>query len=69
VLACIDGFRTGNCFVVINSPDLRNENLLVVIIGKEQPVDILAKMAGTIGYELFTRLGKRIEKNYVTDSK
>lgn len=44
---------------------MRDEKLRITLIGTEQPVDIIAKMAGTIGYELFTRLGRRIEKLYV----
>lgn len=42
----------------------RSEHLRVTFIGKEQSVDILAEMAATIGYEIFTRLGARIQKIY-----
>lgn len=53
---------------VSDVPDhLRNENLRITFIGKEQTVDVVAKMAGTIGYEIFTSLGTRIKRIYVKE--
>ncbi len=37
----------------------------VELIGPRRPVDDLARSAGTIGYELLTRLGRRIPRHYV----
>ncbi|MBA4325687.1 MAG: alanine racemase [Rhodobacter sp.] len=34
------------------------------ILGPNQPVDVLAEMAGTIGYELLTALGPRYTRRY-----
>lgn len=34
------------------------------ILGPQQPVDILAEVAGTIGYELLTALGARYSRRY-----
>jgi alanine racemase len=42
------------------TPELR-----IVFIGEEQPVDVLAKAAGTIGYEIFTGLGDRFKRSYI----
>jgi alanine racemase len=36
----------------------------VELIGKHQTVDELADNAGTIGYEIFTGLGRRIKRIY-----
>jgi alanine racemase len=36
----------------------------VEFIGKDQSVDDLARAAGTLPYEIFTRLGPRIERHY-----
>ncbi len=43
---------------------LRTPELRIGFIGKEQPVDAIAREAGTIGYEIFTRLGARIKRIY-----
>lgn len=42
----------------------RNMDLRVNFICKEQPVDVLAKAAGTIGYEIFTGMGRRVKRMY-----
>jgi len=39
---------------------LLKEGLRAELLGPHQPVDVLAEQAGTIGYEVFTRLGRRI---------
>jgi alanine racemase len=36
----------------------------VEFIGPNQPVDELARAAGTLPYEIFTRLGSRISRHY-----
>lgn len=33
-------------------------------IGEQQPVDVIANAAHTIGYEIFTRIGKRVQRIY-----
>jgi alanine racemase len=43
---------------------LRTPELRITFIGKEQPVDVMAREAGTIGYEIFTRLGERVKRVY-----
>lgn len=43
---------------------LRTPELRITFIGHEQPVDAVADAAGTIGYEIFTRLGKRVRRVY-----
>ena len=45
---------------------LRNAQLRIYFIDNNQPVDTIAKLAGTIGYEVFTRLGARLKKQYKT---
>lgn len=42
----------------------RTTDLRINFICKEQPVDALAKAAGTIGYEIFTSLGRRVKRVY-----
>jgi len=37
---------------------------LVEIFGPSVPVDEVARAAGTIGYEILTRLGPRLERRY-----
>lgn len=41
----------------------------ITLIGKRIPVDEVAQLAGTIGYEIFTRLGQRIRRVYVEDGQ
>lgn len=41
-----------------------HEGARVTIIGACQPVDSVARAAGTIGYEIFTRMGKRVKRTY-----
>lgn len=41
-----------------------NPGTAVEFIGPDQPVDELAKAAGTLPYEIYTRLGPRIERHY-----
>ncbi len=46
-------------------PDLARRGGWVEIIGDRVTVDDLTDMAGTIGYELLTRLGRRVHRVYV----
>jgi len=41
------------------------ENLRAEFINKEQTVDNVAAACGTIGYEVFTRMGERVKRVYV----
>lgn len=41
----------------------------VHLIGGPRPIDDVAKDAGTIGYEILTRLSNRIPRNYLWDSE
>jgi alanine racemase len=43
------------------TPGLRAE-----FINKEQTVDDIAAACGTIGYEVFTRIGRRVKRIYET---
>jgi alanine racemase len=43
---------------------LRTPEQRITLIGKEQPIDKVAEAAGTIGYEIFTRLGRRVHRIY-----
>ena len=39
----------------------------VELMGEHLPVDVVAELAGTIGYEVMTRLGRRFARVYVND--
>ena len=45
--------------------NMAQPGVLVDLIGPRNPVDDLAAAAGTIGYEILTRLGGRIEREYL----
>ena len=47
--------------------DLLSEGDLVELVGSEQPLEIVAANAGTIPYEILTRLGVRHARAYVED--
>jgi alanine racemase len=50
---------------ITNVPDhLLSSKTAVDLIGPNNSIDEIAKQAGTISYELLTRLGNRIERNY-----
>lgn len=40
---------------------------LVELIGQDVPLDLVAEMAGTIGYEILTSLGSRYRRQYLSD--
>jgi alanine racemase len=41
-------------------------NTRAEFINDKQTVDAIANACGTIGYEIFTRIGKRVQRNYIT---
>ena len=41
---------------------------LVELIGRHQSVDDIAALAGTIGYEILTALGRRFHRIHVDDT-
>jgi len=43
----------------LHTPDMR-----IAFICEQQPVDVLAEAAGTIGYEIFTGMGNRVRRMY-----
>lgn len=49
-------------------PEAARIGALVELIGPARPLDDLAARAGTIGYELLTRLGRRIPRHYVGEA-
>jgi alanine racemase len=49
------------------SPDYLFPGAFVDLISAEQAVDTVAALAGTIGYEILTGLGKRYHREYVGD--
>ncbi len=50
---------------ISNVPDhLLSSKTAVDLIGPNNPIDKIAKQAGTISYELLTSFGNRIERNY-----
>lgn len=56
-------------FDVSDVPEaLVNEVGRITLIGKHQPVDAIAELAETIGYEVFCRLGQRVKRVYVGDN-
>lgn len=57
------------CFDVSAVPQgaLENANR-ITLINDIQTVDDIADMVGTIGYEVFCRLGRRIQRHYVGDA-
>ncbi|RJF97735.1 alanine racemase [Noviherbaspirillum saxi] len=46
-------------------PALLHPGMLVDLIAPDQPVDVVAAQAGTIGYEILTGLGNRYRRQYV----
>ena len=42
---------------------------LVELIGPNQTVDDIAGLAGTIGYEILTALGKRFHRVYIDEAR
>jgi alanine racemase len=47
------------------APERAQPGAWVDLIGPHNPVDALARDAGTIGYEILTSLGRRYERRYV----
>lgn len=54
------------CYDVSHVPDAELEKAeSVTLIGEHQTVDDVAKICGTIGYEIFTRIGNRVRRIYI----
>ncbi len=49
---------------VTDAPDAKIGDL-VELMGPHQDVDAVAARAGTIGYEILTRLGRRFHRSYI----
>ncbi len=56
--------RVSMDMITVDITDLPETPRELDIIGPNQPVDVLADMAGTIGYELLTALGPRYVRRY-----
>ncbi len=56
--------RVSMDLITVDITDLPEVPKTLDIIGPNQPVDVLADMAGTIGYELLTALGPRYTRRY-----
>ena len=50
--------------ITVDITDLPEVPKSLDILGPSQPVDALADVAGTIGYELLTALGPRYTRRY-----
>ncbi|MCB2129372.1 MAG: alanine racemase [Rhodobacteraceae bacterium] len=50
--------------LAVDITNLGEDPEMICMIGDEQPVDAVADMAGTIGYEILTSFGARYEKTY-----
>ncbi len=46
-------------------PDMLQPGGLIELIGDRNPLDAVARRAGTIGYEILTRLGHRYHRRYI----
>lgn len=56
--------RVSMDMITVDITDLRDVPRTLDILGPNQPVDVLADIAGTIGYELLTALGTRYQRRY-----
>jgi alanine racemase len=52
-------------FVSDGPPDLARRGAWVEVMGARTTIDDLTDRAGTIGYELLTRLGRRVHRVYL----
>jgi alanine racemase len=50
---------------ITDIPEAALKNAPVEFINAKQPVDAIAQQVGTIGYEVFSRLGRRIVREYI----
>ena len=63
-LACPLVGRVSMDMITVDITDLPEVPRSLDILGPNQPVDVLADIAGTIGYELLTALGARYSRRY-----
>ena len=56
--------RVSMDMITVDITDLPEVPRSLAIVGPNQPVDVLADIAGTIGYELLTALGHRYQRRY-----
>lgn len=63
-IACPLVGRVSMDMITVDITDLPEVPKSLDIIGPNQPVDVLADIAGTIGYELLTALGNRYLRRY-----
>lgn len=63
-IACPLVGRVSMDMITVDITDLPEVPRSLDILGPNQPVDVLADIAGTIGYELLTALGSRYSRRY-----
>ncbi|MCC6519633.1 MAG: alanine racemase, partial [Tabrizicola sp.] len=63
-IACPLVGRVSMDMITVDITDLPEIPRELDILGPNQPVDVLADIAGTIGYELLTALGPRYTRRY-----
>jgi alanine racemase len=63
-VACPLVGRVSMDMITVDITDLPEVPRSLDILGPNQPVDVLADIAGTIGYELLTALGNRYSRRY-----
>jgi alanine racemase len=63
-IACPLIGRVSMDMITVDITDLHEVPRALDILGPNQPVDVLADIAGTIGYELLTALGSRYTRRY-----
>ena len=61
--------RVSMDLITVDVTDLTDVPETLDVIGPNQTVDKLADLAGTIGYELLTRLAARLDRRYVGGPK
>lgn len=57
--------RVSMDMITVDVTDLKAEVASLQLLGQHQTVDMLAKHAGTIGYEILTSLGNRYTRTYI----
>ena len=57
--------RVSMDMITVDVTDLKADVASLQLLGQHQTVDMLAKHAGTIGYEILTSLGNRYTRTYI----